>query len=160
MAKLHDALERAIEAMMGDRATLTTTAADLRRWLLRNEDIRAPVGDVEEAVRAMHQAGRIRLYAEGGNDQLDIELSRAPRHVDGGPTMNIHVSGGHVQVGDHNKQSITYGHILQSLTEVIERASNIPDKDKRDLTAMMNAIASHPLMQTLLTAAVALGTAR
>jgi hypothetical protein len=151
---LHDALEEAANALVGDRAEGTLRFDDLQEWVVRHRGLRPPIGDVELGILQLHKAGRIHVYTEFGSGEVTIQpsahSSARPRRET--PTINVH--GGHVQVGDHNRQTITYGSVMQTMIEKIEQ-STLPEKEKTDLKAHLFAVLRHPLTQTIINGAVA-----
>jgi predicted transcriptional regulator len=67
------------------------------------------------------------------------------------------VNGVNVQVGDHNRQTITYNNVLQNFVETIER-SNLPEHEKATLREHLKALLAHPLTQTAITVGTTLFT--
>lgn len=116
------------------------------------------LGEVDEAVRDLHRLGRVRLEAPHGY-QGPIRLTP---DLGGGVNRNQHisVSGGNVQIGDYNQQAITYGNVLQTLVELIQEDSSLPQAEKTELTSALQKVLAHPLTQTIIASAAALGAAR
>jgi hypothetical protein len=105
------------------------------------------------------QSGGARLTARGieaieepGTEEH--QLVATVQHV-----QHVNVHGGNVQVGDHNRQTITYQTMLGRLADEIEKSPGIPEAEKRRWTATLKEIAVHPMTQTILAAAAALGAA-
>lgn len=73
--------------------------------------------------------------------------------------QNVNVSGGNVQIGDGNVQNITYSTVLQSLIEEIDRSPDIAPETKSTWKATLGTIAAHPLTQTAIQVATAIGLA-
>lgn len=87
-------------------------------------------------------------------EQLDSYLG--PRGV---ATPAVHntqhtvIHGGNNQLGNSNTQNVTYQSMLTNLASAIEANPDIPADAKRDWSTKLREIASHPLTQTLLSAA-------
>src|SRR3954464_9084166 len=92
--------------------------------------------DIGRAVRVLKQKGLIKPYGQDAYQLDDIgdecclhpELFDeyvAPRRaaMPTGPTVSI--SGGNVQIGDHNQQTITYGALLRATARAIEQREDL-----------------------------------
>ena len=157
MHPLYEAVEEAIIDLAGDRAVFSAEPIHIQLWVNSNRSMKAELNDVLAALRELHRAEHIRLGGGPQAGEVTIQLlvhaASRPRR-DG---TNVVVHGGNVQVGDHNRQTVTYGSVMQTLIEKIEQ-STLPEKEKTDLKAHLFAVLRHPLTQTLINGAVAFST--
>lgn len=114
---------------------------------------RGLVDDDPYGMDARLNATGIEAIEEPGSEEN--ELVQEGRAI----VQNVTVSGGHVQIGSHNQQTITYQTVLTRVADEIARSNEIPEADRRRWSATLKEIAAHPLTQTVLAAAAAVGAA-
>jgi hypothetical protein len=74
--------------------------------------------------------------------------------------MTINVSGGNVQVGDGNQQTITYQALLSNLAAAVESSADAPPEKKVAWATALRELAAHPLTQSLITAAASVAAGK
>jgi hypothetical protein len=158
MARLHDAIIATVLHSSPDTGEWTGTARELCEEVrLLNPGLNATVADVDEAIRMLHQERALRLDAPNGyQGPIRLRLSFQGRTS---MSHQISVHGGNVQIGDHNRQTITYGNVLQTLSNLIQEDPNTPEEQKREIGSAIQTVLAHPLTQTVLSGAAALAAA-
>lgn len=74
--------------------------------------------------------------------------------------LTINVSGGNVQVGDGNQQTITYQALLSNLAAAVESSTDVPSGRKDVWATVLRELAAHPLTQSLITAAASVASGK
>jgi hypothetical protein len=109
-----------------------------------------PYGEIAVQCKreALTMATRVaRLALVRGFDRKQQQEKERPVMI----TLNI--TGGNVQVGDRNNQTVTYQTFLAGLADAIEKSPEAPPDKKAAWATTLRELAAHPLTQTLIGAA-------
>lgn len=74
----------------------------------------------------------------------------APRRPNGPSTPGVTITGGNVQVGDHNNQTITYGSLLRTAARAIEQRDDLSKDRRAQLAAAFRDACDVPDIEALM----------
>jgi hypothetical protein len=122
--------------------------------------------DIGRAVRILKQKGLIKSYGQDAYQLDDVgdecclhpdlfDEYVAPRRaaIAAGPSVSI--SGGNVQIGDHNQQTITYQGLLRKAACALETSPTVPLAKREALAAAFRDAAALPDIEALMADAAA-----
>jgi hypothetical protein len=158
-AEMEQAANEALDACFSvglDGAAGSHVGAEARDFMIAFADKwLTPYGEIAAQCKreALTMGTRIaRLAVARSFDRMRQQQKERP------PVITLNISGGNVQVGDGNKQTITYETFLTKLADAVEKSADAPADRKSAWATALRELAAHPLTQTLISTAAGAAT--